>query len=250
MILRRLGNKTKIAAKIQAYFPPHDLYIEPFFGAGGMFFNKPLARHNMLNDIDSDVYNLFWVLLERKEELISALEIMPIHEQLFKHWKTNQETDPVRKAMRFLMLSNFGYMGKSETIRLDFTNPKLVLLDGISSVSEKIKHCFFSNCDFRGVFKKLSLQKKDSPFAYCDPPYLGTTNNYLQGFTEQDSLDLFDTLETFGHKWAMSEFDHPFILDQAKKRGLNIVEIGERVNMKNRRTEILVMNYKPENKLF
>jgi DNA adenine methylase len=249
MILRRLGNKTKIAAKIQAYFPPHDLYIEPFFGAGGMFFNKPLARHNMLNDIDSDVYNLFWVLLERKEELISALEIMPIHEQLFKHWKTNQEADPVRKAMRFLMLSNFGHMGMRSTLHFSPAKSKDVLLSNIEETMQKIKSCFFSNSDFRDFFKKITT-KTCTVFTYCDPPYLGTGNNYLLGFTEQDSLDLFDTLEAFGHKWAMSEFDHPFILDQAKKRGLNVIEIGERVNMKNRRTEILVMNYKPENKLF
>ncbi len=42
----------------------------------------------------------------------------------------------------------------------------------------------------------------------------------------------------------MSEFDHPFILDQAKQRGLNVHIIGERQNLKNRRTEILVTNYR------
>ena len=42
----------------------------------------------------------------------------------------------------------------------------------------------------------------------------------------------------------MSEFDHPFILKQAKERNLNVIEIGERQNLKNRRTEILVTNYK------
>ena len=41
MILRRLGNKKLIAEKIICHFPPHEIYIEPFFGAGGMFFNKP-----------------------------------------------------------------------------------------------------------------------------------------------------------------------------------------------------------------
>ena len=41
MILKRLGNKKKIAKEIQKYFPEHKIYIEPFFGAGGMFFNKP-----------------------------------------------------------------------------------------------------------------------------------------------------------------------------------------------------------------
>ena len=45
MILRRLGNKSKIAADIQKHFPQHKIYIEPFFGAGGMFFNKPKAKY-------------------------------------------------------------------------------------------------------------------------------------------------------------------------------------------------------------
>ena len=54
MILRRLGNKKKIAKEIQKYFPPHKIYIEPFFGAGGMFFNKPKAKYNIVNDLDSD----------------------------------------------------------------------------------------------------------------------------------------------------------------------------------------------------
>ena len=32
MILRRLGNKKKIAKEIQKHFPAHSYYIEPFFG--------------------------------------------------------------------------------------------------------------------------------------------------------------------------------------------------------------------------
>lgn len=61
-MLRRLGNKSKIAKEIQKHFPKLDAYIELFFGAGGMFFNKPKAKYNFLNDNDSEVYNLFKVL--------------------------------------------------------------------------------------------------------------------------------------------------------------------------------------------
>ena len=48
MILRRLGNKQAIAFEIQKYFPEHKIYVEPFFGAGGMFFNKPKAKYNIV----------------------------------------------------------------------------------------------------------------------------------------------------------------------------------------------------------
>jgi len=51
MILNRIGNKSKIADKIIARFPPHDLFIDMFFGAGGLFFKKPLAKYNVCNDL-------------------------------------------------------------------------------------------------------------------------------------------------------------------------------------------------------
>ena len=89
----------------------------------------------------------------------------------------------------------------------------------------------------------FSCERKDT-FIYCDPPYIGTADdNYCNSFTESDSLELFETLQSTGCKWAMSEFNHPFILEQAKQRGLNVINVGERQNLKNRRTEILVTNY-------
>ena len=69
MILRRLGNKQAIAQDIIKYFPEHKIYIEPFFGAGGMFFNKPKAKYNIVNDLDSDVFNLYITVVNQKEEL-------------------------------------------------------------------------------------------------------------------------------------------------------------------------------------
>jgi len=49
----------------------------------------------------------------------------------------------------------------------------------------------------------------------------------------------------------MSEFDHPFILEQAKERDLIVEKIGIRRNLNNRRMEILIMNYrKPQQELF
>ena len=111
MILRRLGNKKKLAEHIQTYFPPHKIYIEPFFGAGGMFFYKPKAKYNIVNDLDSDVFNLFQVVINQKEEFEKAFYDMPIHSDLLEYWKENEETEPIRKALRFLLRSNFTYSG-------------------------------------------------------------------------------------------------------------------------------------------
>ena len=102
MILRRLGNKKKLTHKIIPHFPSHTVFLEPFFGAGGMFFYKPKVKYNIVNDLDSDVFNLFQVVINQKDELERMLEIMPIHSDLMKYWNKNNETDPIKKAIRFL----------------------------------------------------------------------------------------------------------------------------------------------------
>lgn len=245
MILNRLGNKDAIADQIYKFFPKHDLYIEPFFGAGGMYFNKPKAKHNFLNDKDEDVYNLFRLLIDRKDDLVAAIDTTPIIETQFKLWgKGQQETDPVMKAVRFLFISNFGLYGKPNTLRIGAVWPKRVILSHIDQTLEYIKDAYFFNTDFRDVFRKIDYKdKKDRTFCYCDPPYLGTDDNYSHSFAETDSNDLFDTLQASDIKWAMSEFDNEFILKQATNRGLIITEIGNRKNIMNTRKEILVTNY-------
>jgi len=249
MILRRLGNKKKIAKEIQKYFPPHKIYIEPFFGAGGMFFNKPKAKYNIVNDLDSDVFNLFQVVMNQKEELKKAFYMMPIHSDLLKYWKTNKEIDPIKKALRFLFLSNYVLNGNGSTLRVSFTDrydEKFKYY--LENTQKQLFQSRFLNQDFKKFLKSLSFAtdgRNDQlkTLIYCDPPYLGTNDNYSNSFTKEQSKELFDTLEKTGCKFAMSEFDHPFILEQAKQRGLNVIIIGERQNIKNRRTEILVTNY-------
>jgi len=252
MILNRLGNKTRLAKEIQKYFPKHDIYMEPFFGAGGMYFNKPKAKYNFLNDIDDDVYNLFRQLLDNKNELVGWIEKVPITEKQFKEWnKGKRENTEILNALRFLILSNYGLHGHPVTLKIGAENPRAIILERIYFTFKYLQDAYFFNIDFRDFFKKCRYKKDiEKCFCYCDPPYLGTVDNYSNSFTEKDSFDLFDTLQNTGIKWAMSEFNHSFILQQAKERNLNVLTIGKRSNIKNRKVEILVTNYQSISSLF
>ena len=262
MILRRLGNKQAIASEIQKYFPKHRFYVEPFFGAGGMFFNKPKAKYNILNDLDSDVCNLFQVVMNNKNDLKKQFISMPVHSDLLDYWKKNEESDPIKKALRFLFISNFTLNGTGSAIRHQVSSGAGGVKDFKDGFEIKIENtfnalydCNFTNFDFRKFLSKLGFQNdgrndENKTFIYCDPPYLGTNDNYSNSFTKHDSIDLFDTLQATKCKFAMSEFDNEFILNQAKERGLNVIIIGERKNLKNRKTEILITNYEKQKSLF
>ena len=62
----------------------------------------------------------------------------------------------------------------------------------------------------------------------------------------EKSTDLFDYLHATGCNFAISEFDNEFILKEVRNRNLYINKIGERRNLGNIRTEILITNYRKQ----
>jgi DNA adenine methylase len=259
--LRRMGTKTKLAQEVIKHFPPHDIYIENFFGAGGVFFNKPLAKYNFLNDNCKPLIELFETAINKGEELLEALEHSPYSQRLFNHFRdTSPDTcefmknDDVLRAVRFLYLSNYSFLGGGKMMHLHLNdNSKPALLKNLKKFlgSDYIKNTHFTSQDFRKFFDVVSFRHesdKQRSFLYSDPPYLETGNMYGENFEkikwkEQDVLDLFEANIKSKTRFAISEFNHPFILETAKKHNLNIIEIGERHNLGNRKTEILITNY-------
>ena len=258
MILSRCGNKKRIADKIIRHFPRHKIYIEPFFGASGIFFNKPLVKHNFLNDNDDNVYNLFRVILEEKEEFEKLFKLFPITETQFNEWRDGKkEKTNVMNAIRFITLSNFSYLGRMDLYSSTINNRKINILNRVQSTFNYLETATVFNKDWLKFISSIAYdpsnirREKQNSFIYCDPPYLNTNTTYKSNFKEKDSKRLFEFLNNFGVSFAISEFEHPFILEQVKKYNLNIVEIGERRNLKNVRTEILITNYDTEpNQLF
>jgi len=254
-MLRRLGNKSRLLPKLLPLFPENiTTFIDMFMGSGAVTFAMVDRAHSIIaNDKDAEVFNLFMMLKNRKEELIEIIETMPVHETLFQHWKTFQEYDQVWRATRFLMLSNFGYLGKPDILAFyyDGTNPKINLLQNINNSFKQMQTVSFMCCDFHEVLSKIPdhkhrpLSKKNS-FIYADPPYIGTGDNYQESFTENDTRDLFSILTSSGIRFALSEFRHPLVIALAEEHGLHITSLGERRNLKNRREEILITNYQPE----
>jgi len=230
------------------YFPKHRMRIELFFGAGGSFFYLPTPKYTIVNDLDDDVTNLYMTIQNNLERLREEITIVPISESLIKHWKKNKETDDIKKAVRFLFLSNFTYMGKGDTLRAGLDNAKESILKNLKETFQKLQNVKIMNRDFREVLPAISFSKglndKEQCFLYLDPIYFGTEHYYrVPNWKEVDTTDCLDIMLTSGIKSAMSEFDHPFVLAEARKRNLNIIYLRERANIKNRRTEILITNY-------
>ena len=230
------------------HFPKHRMRIELFFGAGGSFFYLPKPKYAIVNDLDDDITNLYLTIQNNLELLKLEIAKVPISESLIKYWKKTIEVEPMKKAVRFLFLSNFTYMGKGDTLRFGLDNAKNSILDNLDETFEKLQNVKIMSRDFRDVLPAISFTKglndKAECFVYLDPIYLDTEHYYrVPKWTKKDTEDCLALMQNCGIKSAMSEFDHPFVITEAEKRGLNIIYLRERSNIKNRRTEILITNY-------
>ena len=104
-IFRYAGGKWSIADWIIQHFPPgyeKMVYLEPYFGSGAVFFNKMPGAVETINDLDSDIYNLFWVLREKPEDLKRALEMTPYSREEYDR-SFEKADEPLEKARRFMV---------------------------------------------------------------------------------------------------------------------------------------------------
>ena len=80
-ILHYPGSKWSLAPWIISHMPPHQTYLEPYFGSGAVFFSKEPSPLETINDLDGDVVNLFRVIRDRPDELARLVYWTPYSRQ-------------------------------------------------------------------------------------------------------------------------------------------------------------------------
>jgi len=71
----RIGNKFYSAKTIIKYFPDHDVYTEPFVGAGAVFFLKDKTKYEIINDLDTNLIQSYKLLQNIKINFNISKEI-------------------------------------------------------------------------------------------------------------------------------------------------------------------------------
>ena len=256
----RQGSKKAIAKDIIKLFPAHEIFIDCFFGAGGMFFKKQKIKpseYNILNDLDNNVFNFFQVIKHRNKEFRKQLRLTDISSARLQHYKANKyDNNEIEKAIRFIFLSNFTFLSKGQTIKLGNSNHKKIILNRLEHTIKLLQNTVLFNSNWREFLNSISFRHvtdKDRAFIYADPPYVNTRQETYETdsrWTATDLLELLTYLSNYGSKFAVSEFNSKGVIETAKNLNLIITPIKERRNLGNRKTEILITNYKSQNTLF
>lgn len=109
-VLRYHGGKFRLAPWIIEFFPPHQIYVEPFGGAAGVLIQKPRSHGEVYNDLDGDIVNLLRVLRspEQRQLLLEQLVLTPYARAEFD-LAYEDSTDPVERARRTCVRATMGF---------------------------------------------------------------------------------------------------------------------------------------------
>lgn len=206
---RYYGGKARIAPWIVSLMPPHRVYIEPFFGAGAVFFAKPKVRHELINDLDGMVVNFYRVLRDRPDDLVEALRLTPYARDEYNACKAGYEeetVDEVERARRFfatVSMSVAAVTGKADGFACSMKTggsrqvATANKIDRLAGIAQRLRTVAIENVDAR----RLIETHGDSAdcLIYCDPPYVhaarsGETSGYRHEMTDDDHRSLAEVL--------------------------------------------------------
>lgn len=258
-VLRYPGGKAKIADWIVSHLPPHDIYIEPFFGGGSVFFAKPPARIEVINDLDDRVVNLFRVIRERPEELARLVSLTPWARSEFLA-SDDVAGDALEDARRFLVRVwmahggklayrtgwRNGWAGGKDASRGGPAKVWLTIPDRIALVAERLRETIIDN---RPAVDSLAQWAHPSCLVYADPPYLHNTRDrdgggrgriYAHEMTDEDHRQLLDVLDVHPGPVAISGYASDLYDDRLAH--WRRVDRANRAYRGAERTEVLWLN--------
>ena len=200
-ILKYPGAKWRLAEWIIDHMPTHDSYLEPFFGSGAVFFNKPRSRLETINDIDGAIVRFFRTCREQPEALARAIMLTPWARGEYRmcdFTDPDTGTDDVECARRLAVRCwmTFGARTRCKTGwrhsvgKTDNggpANPKLWnrLPDTVMQVAERLKDAQIESRDAIDVIRDFNGSQV---LIYADPPYLKQTRT-LNGDQYRHEMD-------------------------------------------------------------
>jgi DNA adenine methylase len=260
IVIPYYGGKYELSKILVPLIPHHERYIEVFAGGLSMFFRKTKAKWNVLNDIDSNIVNLYMCVIEKREELVDILFWLPKSRELFLDFrgeiKENKEItipDPKQAAKYFYCIRN----SFNKLVHTPFSMNKDMKKDWGKEFKYSRKAlggATIENLDFETLFNKYEPRKDD--YWYLDPPYIIATEKgsyYMNNFTVEDHTRLRDCvnrIDQAGGRFMVSYDYREEVKELYKDYNIKTLDLkysGATKKARDKeRKEYIIMNYEPE----
>lgn len=252
--LKRHGGKRYLADKIIALFPPrvknpnapaandpgYIHYVEPYFGGGSVLLaNDPTGISEVVNDIDLELTNLWYVLQTPNlfAELQRRLSVTPCSQVEFNASRLHKgKGTQVERAAYFFIINrqsrqalgkSFATLAKTRTRKgmNELPSAWLGAIEGLPEVHARLQRVVILNDD---ALKVIRQQDGPRTLLYLDPPYLHETRTvkdaYEHEMTELDHRRLLEVLGSIEGRFLLSGYPSALYSDFEKHFGWHRTE--------------------------
>ena len=235
----RMGGKSKIANNLISHFPDpnsYTTYVEPFIGAGNIFFRKPYkSKVEVINDLDDRVYAIFQGV-KREGQVIEKLKpISYLSKEQF-----NKLREHASNWIDYLFLIKTSFFNSGESYDYPKKDSKLILVNtDFNELKNRLKDVKITHLDFQTLIKKYN---KPTTFFYLDPPY-EDSKDYSNSVNPED---VYNAVKTIRGKFMLSYNDSPLIRKLFKEYNIHTIEtIYENTTFSKKKviTEVYITNY-------
>lgn len=272
--LKWVGGKRQLVPEIKKLLPEgirSRLYVEPFVGAGALLFELQPKRA-IINDFNKELINVYEVIRDHPEKLISALKEHKNTPEYFYKIRAidrqplfNNMTE-IEKASRTIYLNKTCYNGLYRVNNAGefnspfgrYKNPNIVNAPVIKAVSR-----FLNDNDItikHGDYEAILRDLPEKSFVYLDPPYhpISESSNftgYIQGgWNEKEQIRLrnvCNSLNERGIQFLLSNSASSLIEELYSEYNMKKVRATRSVNSisskRGQVDEYLICNYYDEN---
>ncbi len=253
-VLKYPGSKWNIARQLAGMIPPHHSYVEPYFGSGALLFSKPISDIETVNDLDSDVTNLFYCIQQDSERLARLVMTTPYSREAYDQQFALDYTgmDRYQQAAGFLIKCWMGH-GFRTNGRVGWKHDVIGrekayalwswyrLPDWIIEITERFRKVQIEN---RPALEIISRFDYPDTFIYLDPPYLMSTRlqkQYKYEMTDDDHVKLLENITKSRAKIMISGYESDMYNEYLK--GWNKEHFQSCAEHNGTRTETVWMNY-------
>lgn len=190
----RYGGKSRLKEQLIKLFPPYNTFVEPFVGAGNIFYSTPKVDNEIINDLDKDMYVLHKSLQNNSKYINDNLD-RNITKKKFEIAKNKNDV----LSIIYKYKASFNKLGQTFSNALEGTKIKTDYLP----YQERLRGVKIFNEDYKYVIKKF-----DSPttFFYIDPPYEeAEKGKYYKYFVSPN--EIYDSLQGIKGKFMISYND-------------------------------------------
>ncbi|MDO4419029.1 MAG: DNA adenine methylase [Ruminococcus sp.] len=236
----------------------HTEYREPLAGGATVFFAKPKATKNWLNDLDSELMICYQSMQNPDSRARMALELAneTATKERWKEILNTQPKDNYEIGKRYYFLNRTSFSGKLVSPAWGY-RPKRSLPperwgERIIPCGKYLENVKLTNIDFSEVIR---ADGKDV-LLYVDPPYFlpPKHKHYRFGFDLKDHIRLANELKNTNHKFFLTYDDCQEIRDLYSWANIFPVEFFYRIDNSSARGgkrkvgfELIITNFELKN---